>query len=74
MKYIHRNFPKLWSEDGNSSKTNDGGLSWVNTMFSVAEEGTFGTLKSVEYENLIKVLFYLQKKKQDYDAAMESKK
>jgi hypothetical protein len=79
MKYIHKNFKKLW-EDADDSQTVaerrpiDNGLGWVNTMFSVAEEGTFGKMKEVEYENLMKILFYLTKKKKDFDASKEANK
>lgn len=74
MKYIHKNFKKLWEDSDDSQPVLDNGLGWVNTMFSVAEEGTFGKMKEVEYENLMKILFYLTKKKKDFDASKEANK
>ena len=47
----------------------DGGIGWVNTMFGVAEDGTFGSVKDVENEFFHKVCLYLVKKRNDYEKA-----
>jgi hypothetical protein len=65
LEDISNQYPIFEKGDGKS----DGGLGWVNTMFSIAEDGTFGAVKDVEKEFFHKVCLYLVKKKADYDEA-----
>jgi hypothetical protein len=67
LEGLSQKYPAIF-EQGDGGKS-DGGLGWVNTLFSVAEDGALGTVKDVERTFFHKVCLYLNKKKKDFDAA-----